>query len=458
MSFYMFWSNDGNLRLDNYLYNTRHILVIVAVMLFTIAMALIFYKKSQRIKNVVMYIFVGILIFFEISSRVVNLIFNDTWTFNVVAELMIPMYICSVIVWVFIISVFVKKTFLYNFVAIGGLLATSAFLAYPAVGLNFQYMTFTCLYSTISHSISFCVAILLIVFGFTNFRLKDIWKTYLCFAIMFIWGVICDFVLVNGFDHMFLINDPLELNLPVPHQLLYGIILAVYIFIFYFIQYLSEPKVVKMRLLQKQKAKINGESIIYHGRIEGGLKEIIPHKCKHDKAYVYGSENIALCIIFSIKRRGEGIDFGVGPWGKTYIKELYDGAFEDRFAGRNTNLYKLAKKDFAMKTEYLEVVSENPVKVIECEEVPDGAEYLKMLEKKKQVKIYRYKDYSAEQKAWAEETLIKAISKYKTFEEVAKKDMKTWTDDQKRIYYMNKERRDFCKAKFPELCTKAGLK
>jgi len=55
-----------------------------------------------------------------------------------------------------------------------------------------------------------------------------------------------------------------------------------------------------MKFLQKQKEKINNEKVIFHGRLEGNLKEIKPHKCKHDKAYVYASHNIALCIIFGV--------------------------------------------------------------------------------------------------------------------------------------------------------------
>ena len=46
-----------------------------------------------------------------------------------------------------------------------------------------------------------------------------------------------------------------------------------------------------MKLLQKQREKINGIDVTYHGRLEGDLKVIPPHKCKHDKAYVYASNN-----------------------------------------------------------------------------------------------------------------------------------------------------------------------
>ena len=33
-----------------------------------------------------------------------------------------------------------------------------------------------------------------------------------------------------------------------------------------------------MKFLQKQKEKINNEKVIFHGRLEGNLKEIKPHK------------------------------------------------------------------------------------------------------------------------------------------------------------------------------------
>ena len=61
------------------------------------------------------------------------------------------MYICSIVVWFLIIGIYTNKNIILEFATICGLIATAAFLLYPAVGLNRQYMTFTQLYSTIAY-------------------------------------------------------------------------------------------------------------------------------------------------------------------------------------------------------------------------------------------------------------------------------------------------------------------
>ena len=206
-----------------------------------------------------------------------------------------------------------------------------------------------------------------------------------------------------------------------------------------------------MHLLQKQKEKINGIDITYHARAQGGLTEIIPNKCKHSKAYVYASNNIALCLIFATKRKGEEVDFGVTFWGKTYIQEFYEGAFFDRFKNRECYLYKLNKNDFKMETEYIELVSDKPVKVIDCEYIPDVAEYLLNLEKQNKLKIYRYNTLTQKQKANGLEILKGRISKYVNFKELTDDELSNLTEREQLNYKITKERIDFCLKKFPEL-------
>lgn len=206
-----------------------------------------------------------------------------------------------------------------------------------------------------------------------------------------------------------------------------------------------------MHLLQKQKEKIGGKAIIYHGRIEKGLKVIAPHKCKHDKAYLYASENIALCIIFAVKRKGENIEFGISPFGKTYIKEFYEGAFEDRFRGREVCLYKFDKSKFECKTEYFEYVSEQPVEVIECKEISDAAEFLLDLEKEGKVKIYRYNKMTSRMKNEVLKELKKVLKQYVGFKELSEEEIAQLEDEKRLSYFVKKERRDFCCEKFKDL-------
>jgi len=206
-----------------------------------------------------------------------------------------------------------------------------------------------------------------------------------------------------------------------------------------------------MKFLQKQKEKINNEKVIFHGRLEGNLKEIKPHKCKHDKAYVYASHNIALCIIFGVKRTGENIDFGLTKLGKTYVAEFYEGALEDRFKNRTCYLYKLPEKYFELKTEHFERVSENPVPVLECVEIKDSYEYLLQLEKEKKIIIRRYKSLSKKQKRINKEILTKRIKQYLNFKEITNSQYNKLNKEDKLQYDINLQRKNFTLKKFKTL-------
>lgn len=235
MSFSDFWTNKNNPSLDKsvYLYGTRHIIVLILTLIACIALTLIFYNKSERAKKILFRVNASILLFFEVSTRIVNIIIEENITFMRFLEIMLPMHICSVMVWVFIAAIFSRKQFLINYSVIGGFLATIAFLLYPAVGLNKTYITFTCIYSIFSHMLGFITVILLMTLKQARFEFKKIWQPFVCFAIMFAWGAICNFLIFPGSDYMYMINDPLELDLNFPYQILYAGIIVVYTCIFY---------------------------------------------------------------------------------------------------------------------------------------------------------------------------------------------------------------------------------
>ncbi|MBE7082599.1 MAG: hypothetical protein E7378_02860 [Clostridiales bacterium] len=233
MSIIDFFTDKNNPKLESYLYGTRHIIMLVCVAVAAVLLSVIFRKKSEKAKKVLFKVLVGILLFFEISSRIVNFAILENWTLAEVAKILLPMHICSVMVWMLIISSFVKNKTFNNFVVTGGILATIAFLLYPAVGINKMYMSFTCLYSTISHCVGFITAILMIVLGRTNFNFKKIGYCYLSFVLMFVWGGVINWVIFPGSDYMYMRNDPLELNLGFPYQILYGIILIFYVLLYF---------------------------------------------------------------------------------------------------------------------------------------------------------------------------------------------------------------------------------
>ncbi|MBQ8908692.1 MAG: YwaF family protein [Clostridia bacterium] len=235
MTFADFWTNQNNPELPKsvYLYGTRHLIVLALVVVACIVFTAIFYKRSEKAKNILFKVFASILLFFEIASRIVNLIIEKNYTVENIAKILLPMHICSVMVWVFIIAIFTKKRFLLEYGVIGGGIATLAFLAFPAVGLNRTYMSFTCIYSTFSHMLGFVTVVLLMTLRQVKFEWKRIWQPLVCFVVMFLWGVLLNWVIFPGADYMYLRNDPLELGLPIPYQIVYAVILVVYTCAFY---------------------------------------------------------------------------------------------------------------------------------------------------------------------------------------------------------------------------------
>ena len=147
-----------------------------------------------------------------------------------------------------------------------------------------------------------------------------------------------------------------------------------------------------------KKEKINGKRIVYHGSMKSDMKIIPPNKCKHDKPYVYATDKPAIAVVFGVKRKGENIDFWFNRFGKVFIDEYYENAFEDRFKGRKCYIYKLPKEKFKKETEFFEVVSECEVEPLDCLIVEDSAEFLLEQAKHGKVKIGRYKDFSVRKK------------------------------------------------------------
>ena len=113
MSFKDWWTNENNPSLpkSEYMFGTRHIIMICIAVLSAIILSIIFHNKSQKTKNIVMGILVSVLLFFEIVSRIVNLIIAKDSVFVILT----PMHICSVAVCVAIISYFFKIKTLINY-------------------------------------------------------------------------------------------------------------------------------------------------------------------------------------------------------------------------------------------------------------------------------------------------------------------------------------------------------
>ena len=133
--------------------------------------------------------------------------------------------------------------------------------------------------------------------------------------------------------------------------------------------------------------------MVYHGSKEHGLKRLEPRKSTHG-VYVYATPEKVLALHFS-GRCGDDLTYEIGHFGPDKngpweLVENVPGAFEKMYSNRSS-IYSFSDETFKdIHTGFEEVVSEEPVDVIEeeyCENVYEG---LLKAEREGLIKIYRY--------------------------------------------------------------------
>ncbi len=222
---------------SNYLYKTPHLITLAIVLVATLLVVFIFNKKSMKAKRTFLWIMVSILLVLEITSRVVHFIKGGDFFSSTV----IPMHFCSIMVWMIIIATFTNNKHMYTLSAMGGLIATIAFLLYPSVGFNKEVLKFSQYYSIISHSIGFVVSIFLITGGFASFKLKNIWIGAVFLVANYIYAFLLNYWLMPNNNFMYYSEN----LLPVPFGvwiLIYILFVLTYFSSFYFVTYLKDRK------------------------------------------------------------------------------------------------------------------------------------------------------------------------------------------------------------------------
>ena len=129
---------------------------------------------------------------------------------------------------------------------------------------------------------------------------------------------------------------------------------------------------------------------LYHVSHVADLKILKPRVSTHGKSYVYATKNLTVALLFgSEKAMGDldGIYGGGTERCKPFFYEAFPGAFKRRFEDTSCYIYEVDPTDFEEgKTSYsAEVVSEKPVKVLNCTKVDNL--YEKLLELSKQGEI-----------------------------------------------------------------------
>lgn len=189
-----------------------HIIVLIITIGTIIGLTFLFKNKSPKAKFKLIFILAMNILVWEVVRRSVNVAkmeyikpdgtFDVAWLISVI----LPGPWCAISCWGIVCSVFIKKKFFYNFIAITGLMNCIVFFSYPQAGFR-TYIQFENLYSIVSHVLLTVSSTLLITLKFTDFRYKRENNTALgeliCLACVFIYAGIQN---LTGMD-----KDPLFL-------------------------------------------------------------------------------------------------------------------------------------------------------------------------------------------------------------------------------------------------------
>lgn len=188
MNFYEWITSTANNPKINGQWGTLHIIVLVACIGIIVTLALLLRKRSDKARKIVIWVLVGLIAFFELARRIINLCKNTDWSASNIAYILIPRPWCAISCWCLMASAFVNKKFFYNFASVTALLCSVIFFAYPGAGFNNVYIEFENLYSIATHSLLLITSITLITLKFTDFKYKGCWKELICLAVVFLYA------------------------------------------------------------------------------------------------------------------------------------------------------------------------------------------------------------------------------------------------------------------------------
>ncbi len=220
-----------------------HILTLIGCIATVIILAFILHKKNEKSRKIAIYVLIALLLFFEIARRVINLIKEDNYTFQSVLYILAFRPWCAIASLSIMLSVIIKKDWFYNYASTSGLLCTIIFFAYPQVGFRQNYLLFDDVYSIAAHILIFITSLSLITLKFTNFDIRSLWKTLICYVCVFLYAFLEIFVLKIEPDPLyFMPNNSVQTILKVNYPLylvIYTLFVAIYISAFYMCAHLK---------------------------------------------------------------------------------------------------------------------------------------------------------------------------------------------------------------------------
>lgn len=216
-----------------------HILTLVYAIAIILIIAFMVRKKSDKARKIVLYILLSLILFFEITRRIINFIKMTDYSLNNILYHLLPRPWCAISCWMLIFSPLVNRKWYYNLTSFSSLTCALIFFAYPEAGFNNRYLEFENVYSIATHTLILITSISLITLKFTDFKYKGFWRELIGFGCIFVYAFVEIYILKIADDPLyFMPNNDVQVILGLDYMMylfVYILFFTVYINLFYLI-------------------------------------------------------------------------------------------------------------------------------------------------------------------------------------------------------------------------------
>ena len=231
--------NDGQ-------WGLLHIITLIICIGLIVGISLLFRKKSDKTKRIILFVIAGILLFFELTRRVVNITNPLTFEKYNLLWVLLPRPGCAISVWLILLSPVINKKWFYNFASMVSILCSTIFFAYPGAGFTKGVILFENFYSIVTHSLMLVGAYLIVTLKIAKFNYKNIKWEAVSLGTLIIYSLLEMFVLkknANGdpleYDPFYImpnneVQEVIGINNYVLFFIMYVLFISLYLSAFYF--------------------------------------------------------------------------------------------------------------------------------------------------------------------------------------------------------------------------------
>ncbi len=155
----------------------------------------------------------------------------------------VPFAMCTIMSWIFPITVFFKtdkfNTFVYPLGIIGGIvtLAYSDWI-FNGIGLDFNKFE-----SLVVHWLLIAIPYLKVAIGEFQFKMKEIYRPFIALAIVIIYSAIANTYITPGANHNYLRSNPLPFQIPGLHHIFTLGLIGIVLMVLLYLPFLKKKKV-----------------------------------------------------------------------------------------------------------------------------------------------------------------------------------------------------------------------